>query len=138
MVTTSFSANWTAMEYKNVTLLGMHALFAERMLSVSSLVHCIVQAPPAAWATGQAGNATLVAAQERWRLASSAESATRQRMRQGEALEKETRARALIESSGVRLQALLGRGQGAPPSVYWSVLQVARSVHAHLAPGKSS
>ncbi len=54
-------------------------------------------------------------AQERWRLASSAESATRQRMRQGEALEKEARARALIESSGVRLQALLGRGQGAPP-----------------------
>jgi len=53
--------------------------------------------------------------QERELLAHSAESATRQRMRQTEAAEKEARARALTDSSGVKLQALLGRGQGASP-----------------------
>ena len=53
--------------------------------------------------------------QERELLAHSAESATRQRMRQTEAAEKEARACALVDSSGVKLQALLGRGQGAFP-----------------------
>ncbi|KAK9845385.1 hypothetical protein WJX81_005219 [Elliptochloris bilobata] len=52
--------------------------------------------------------------QERERLAASAEATTRQRMRQTEALEKEAAAGALLDGSGVRLQALLGRGQALP------------------------
>ena len=50
--------------------------------------------------------------QERERLVASAEASTRQRMRQGEVLEKEAAAVALLDGNGVRLQALLGRGQG--------------------------
>ena len=45
----------------------------------------------------------------------SAEASTRQRMRQTEALQKEAEAAALLEGNGVRLQALLGRGQGDFP-----------------------
>lgn len=53
--------------------------------------------------------------QERERLVASAEAITRQRMRQTEALQKEAEANALLDGNGVRLQALLGRGQGNFP-----------------------